>query len=62
MELWIWLPVTFVWSAWRAWVSVTYSCLDARRSKETSVIYLTALVAAFTFAYLLTAMIRPERF
>ena len=32
---------------------------DLRRS---DVIYLTAVIAAFTFGYLLAAMIRPERF
>jgi hypothetical protein len=46
----------------QGWVRATCSWSAARTFKGTSMIYLTAAVAAFTFGYLLMAMIRPEWF
>jgi K+-transporting ATPase KdpF subunit len=61
MDFAIWLPVTFGLGL-GGLVLCSYSCLGARRSREVSVIYLTAAVAAFAFGYLLAALVRPERF
>ena len=39
-----------------------FSSSDAKGFRGIVMIYLTAVTAAFTFGYLLMAMIRPERF
>jgi F subunit of K+-transporting ATPase (Potass_KdpF) len=46
----------------QVWLYVIGSCSAAKKFKGMSMIYLTAVVAAFTFGYLLMAMIRPEWF
>jgi hypothetical protein len=45
-----------------AWVFATFFSSAASKSKGAIMIYLTAIVAALTFGYLLMAMIRPEWF
>ena len=42
--------------------SSTCSCLPAKRFEESEVIYLTAIISAFLFVYLFTALVRPEWF
>jgi hypothetical protein len=49
-------------SGLRASAFVTGSWSAARAFRGRCMIYLTAVVAAFTFGYLLMAMIRPEWF
>src|SRR5262249_42919021 len=49
-------------SASSAWAPSTRSCWRARGFEDPAMIYLTVAITAFLFAYLFTALVRPEWF